>query len=554
VSQHPIGPDPLRISRAELLDDIQRHPHTTFLIIGGGIHGAAFARLAARNRFSCVLVERGDYAGQTSSRSSKMLHGGLRYLELLDFAQVAEGIQAREDLFRTAPHLCRPEPFLIPLPRGDRLFRWKLAVGLTLYDRMGAPAERRHRFLSTQEAAKTGYRFGSADLDGAFLYTDGLTDDARLTLESVLQARQYGARCLNYLEVTSVRRSNGRFAVQCRDRLGTADVEVVADRVINCAGPWATNLLPAGSKPLVDGARFSAGVHLLFDRPWLGPSLFLPMPGKSRYYFVWPHPGGALVGTTEREVPDAVFDPLPDTAEIDEILTRISGDLPGAGLDRTSLYSAYAGIRTLPIRGHRTGTARLSRRHRWIGSDGFYTLIGGKLTTANATAWEGFQMATRGLVSDRTLRSLEGVMYPGGGDPETRCAIQQALVREGLSEARSARLVGRLGVRARFLLEDTRHLESLTPQLTRGEVELALAEEQAETLEDILRRRTGVEYLPGALLPAVEAVTPLLSTRQGSHAPDAEAHTYRKQWIRLQRVLAGTDAKEAIEIAENNGK
>jgi glycerol-3-phosphate dehydrogenase len=539
--QHDTGQAPLTLSRAELLGDLERNPQTQFLIIGGGIHGAACARLAARNGYSCVLAERGDYAGETSSRSSKMLHGGLRYLELLDFAQVAEGIRAREDLFRTAPHLCLPEPFLIPLPHGDRWFRWKLALGLTLYDQMGAPPERRHRFLSREDVAKTGYRFGASALDGAFLYTDGLTDDARLTLESVLQARQYGARCLNYLEVMNIRRVGGRIAVLCRDRLDGVEIEISAERVINCAGPWAACLLPGGSEPPTGEVRFSAGAHLLFDRPWSGPSLFLPMPGKSRYYFVWPHPGGTLVGTTEREVSTAAFDPLPTAGEIEEVLARLASDLPHAELDRTSLYYAFSGIRTLPVRGQGKGTARLSRRHRWIASEGVWTLLGGKLTTANLTAWEGFRLAIRGMETTRPLKSLEGAPYPGAGDPEALCSTRDALVREGLDESRAALLVRRLGVRARFLLADPCRLEPLTPQLMRGEVELALREEQAVTLEDILRRRTGIEYLPGALLPALAAVTPLLAALRGSPDVGEEARTYQERWIHLQKVLEGAE-------------
>ena len=540
--QRDTGPNLMTLSRAELFADLQSVPHTQFLIIGGGVHGAACARLAARNGYSCVLAERGDYAGETSSRSSKMLHGGLRYLELLDFAQVAEGIRAREDLFRTAPHLCLPESFLIPLPHSARWFRWKLALGLTLYDQMGAPKERRHRFVSREEVTATGYRFGAAELDGAFLYTDGLTDDARLTLESVLDARHYGARCLNYLEVINIRRVGAQFAVLCRNRLDGAEIEISAERVINCAGPWATDLLPDGPELSTEAVRFSAGVHLLFDCLWSGPSLFLPMPGKSRYYFVWPHAGGTLVGTTERELPAAEFDPLPTAGEVDEVLARLACDLPRAKLDRSSLFYAYSGIRTLPVRGQGKGTARLSRRHRWIESQGVWTLLGGKLTTANATAWEGFQRAAQGVEGKRPLKSLEGAPYPGAGEAEALNRLREALIREGLDTTQAALLTRRLGVRARFLLAVPSRLEPLTPHLTRGEVELALREEQAVTLEDILRRRTGIEFLPGALLPALEAIIPLLAAEQGSQEVAEEAQNYRERWKHQQQVLARVDA------------
>src|SRR5579871_2947487 len=349
----------LGMTREEILSGISQQPHTQLMIIGGGIQGAALARVAALNGFACTLVERGDYASGTSSRSSKLLHGGLRYLGQFDFRQVFEGIQAREDLFLTAPHLCHPATFLIPVRRGDFWFQRKIGLGLWLYDRMALHPPRKHAYLEGASLAELGQPTLSDRFQGAFAYTDGLTDDSRLTLESILHARMLGARCLNYLEVVSIARSGNRFAVRCRDHIGDQELDLEADLVVNCAGPWAPCIPQEGMQDLKGALRYSAGSHLLFDRPWTDPALFLPMEEPNRGYFVCPHPGGTLVGTTERDVERAEFDPLPTPGEVEEILARLARDLPGSGLDRRSLYYGFAGVRSLPVRGKQVSTARL---------------------------------------------------------------------------------------------------------------------------------------------------------------------------------------------------
>jgi glycerol-3-phosphate dehydrogenase len=548
-------------TREEVLASLRATPETTLLVIGGGVHGAAFARMAALNEVPCVLAEQGDYANGTSSRSSKMLHGGLRYLENFDFAQVFEGIRAREDLFKTAPHLCRPEEFAIPIAQGEGWQRAKLGVGLTLYDLMckhqksaqtclanrltsgcgegtssclmGFGSGRHHRFVGRNAPEVRAIVQAGAALDRAFLYTDGLTDDARLVIESVLDARRRGARCLNYLKVAEIRREGRRFVARCRDRIGDSKIEITADVVVNCAGPWAPFVGLPECEPVRASIRYSAGVHLLFARPWAGPSLFLPMPGqRSRYYFVWPHPGGTMVGTTERQVDCAEFDPLPTAGEVDEILNRLARDLPNGGLDRSSLYYGFSGVRTLPLRGHKAGTARLSRRHLWEWTGGVLTLIGGKLTTANLTVEEGFRRAAERLALPGAVRSLSGVPYPGAALPQELAALTADLTRKGLAGSAAARIVNRYGARARAFLTAPEGLEAITPHLTVGEVELAVREEQAQGIEDVIRRRTGIEALPEAVEPALGAVAQRLPCAAISYEEEIQQIRARLQALR----------------------
>lgn len=263
-----------------------------------------------------------------------MAHGGLRYLEMLDFRQVFEGIRAREELFSAAPHLVRPERFLIPVPKGAYGFRAKLAVGLHLYDLMVRQRDRKHRWISRNELAFEGFSRDRTDLMGCFQYTDGLMNDVRLVLENLIAARRAGARAINYVEVEELRSDASGCTVAARDALTHHQFELRAHLVINCAGPWVGEIRGARSST-TSPVRYSRGAHIVFSRKWIDPSLFLPMPGKARYYFVWPHPGGTMVGTTEREVDTAELDPLPSGDELDEIFDRLERDLPGSGLDRS---------------------------------------------------------------------------------------------------------------------------------------------------------------------------------------------------------------------------
>ncbi|NDC38376.1 MAG: FAD-dependent oxidoreductase, partial [Proteobacteria bacterium] len=191
------------------------------MVVGGGIAGATLARLAAFNGLRVTLLERGDYASATSGRSSKMAHGGLRYLEMGDIAQVREGVRSRDDLFISAPHLVRPHPFLIPVKAGDAWGRIKYRLGLAVYDFLAHSApNRRHRWLSLRELSASPLATAQQSLAGAYQFYDGLMDDARLVLENIIAARQEGATCLNYAEFLSYTiLRDRRVTVTWRDRL-----------------------------------------------------------------------------------------------------------------------------------------------------------------------------------------------------------------------------------------------------------------------------------------------------------------------------------------------
>lgn len=521
--------------RADVLATVRAAPTFDIAVIGGGIHGAAVARLAAFNGFSTVLFERGDYAGETSSRSSKMVHGGLRYLELLDVKQVIEGVRSREELFRIAGHVAAPQPFLIPVRRGAWFDRLKFALGLTIYDRFLGDRSRRHRWRPHASLGETPWA-SRTDLAGAYEYTDGIMDDARLVLEVIVSARQEGAQCLNYVSVERVgRRETGDVRLFCRDVLSGETFDTTAGIVINCAGPWVGRV--SGRSTLASRLVFSRGVHVLFDQPWTAPALFLPLGGRGRYYFVWPHPGGTLVGTTERAVAAPEFDPVPHADEIAEIFARLERDLPGAGLDRSRAYYAFAGIRTLPLRGDARDTSALSRRQIWVFADGMVSLLGGKYTTALSTAEEGLRTAVRLAESRLKVASLTDRLLPGASGAT---AAEQAAIFAGQSipEPVQRATLRRLGSRVRYLPEFERWSEVLGGVVLRGEVELALESEQAETIDDLMRRRLGLELMPNAGLEALDEIAAVVAERRPGRDIAAEVARYRAR-IEAVRALLG---------------
>lgn len=538
-------PSDFRRTREELLATAGAEACFDVVIIGGGIHGAACARSAVDNGLRVLLLEKADYAAGTSTRSSKMAHGGLRYLEMFDFEQVFEGIKAREEMFTAAPHIVSPTRFLIPVPKGGWFFTLKLGLGLFLYDLMVRDKRRKHRFLKPSELKGTGFEERQGDLSGCFSYTDGLLNDGLLTLENIIAARLGGAVCLNYAGVTELREDTHGVQIRWRDELTGREIASRGARVLNCAGPWAPFLVPAKDRPAV---RFSRGTHLLFDRPWYGPSLFLPMEGKARYYFVWPHPAGTMVGTTERETDSLELDPLPGADEIEEILARLEKDLPSSGLDRTSLHYAFAGIRTLPVRPNaKAGTTRLSRKHIWHRTGRVSTLIGGKLTTAAWTAEEGVAQIVGMLGRGAPFKSTRAQMMPRAlVSPAVLERFSQRAVNAGLTDKEIRRLVARFGPWVDRLEGES--LKPLPGGGIVGEIELALDLEQAESIEDLFRRRLNLEFLPGNGLAALPRVIDILHRHRPERSFAEEGRRYTERIASL-RNLMGIGSQERVDAA-----
>jgi glycerol-3-phosphate dehydrogenase len=486
-------------NRAQLISALNKNPVCDVLIIGGGIHGAAMARIAALNGLRTVLLEMQDYASGTSSRSSKLAHGGLRYLAMGDLRQVYESVRAREELYTIAPHLVYPWPFFIPLPFGAPLKKLQISLALRFYEGGRVPRHLRRSWISAQDRRFQDVFGSESHHGGAYQYFDGIMRDGRLVIETILSARQEGARCLNYARVDSVQhRNDGSVEVGWTDVRTDLKHTITAGVVVNCAGPWAPQVGRVQS--LANKLRYSRGSHLLFSVPWNHPALFLPLEGKNRYYFVLPHPGGTLVGTTEREVSAPLdLDPLPTRDEIDEILVRLKKDLPHKELTRERLFYAFAGIRALPLRNIDKDVSKLSRRHLWELRGGMLTLYGGKYTSAYWTAWEGFKLISKYLSSAHAIaiHPVRNRLLPGA--VRYREVLEDTLKSsDDIEIHRLIRQVhGLFGGRLATIADYPEAIQPLGGVTLKGAVRYAFEYEQVVTLEDLVRRRLDLEYLPG---------------------------------------------------------
>lgn len=414
-------------------------------VVGGGITGAGVARDAARRGLRVALVERDDWASGTSSRSSRLVHGGVRYLEHGHLRLVFEASRERRTLLRTAPHLVRPLAFTWPVYRGARVPRWKLEAGLTLYDALAlwrnAAA---HRPLGRVGVLAREPSLRAEGLAGGALYHDAATDDSRLTLATALGAESAGAVVRTHAEVAGLafgRDADGaRVRVRVRDRLmGGAGgcVEVRARVVVNCAGPWGDavrRLADPAAPAAVLGAK---GVHVLVPAERAGNrgALTLLGPRDGRVFFVLPAGGTgaaqfAVIGTTETPAERGPGDVRATAADVAYLLEAANAYLPGARLTPDDVVSAWAGVRPLVAAGAGPGdaTGAASREHAIdVDARGLVSVRGGKLTTYRAMAAEVVSACATLLGTPRLRPSdTDRVPLPGGDLADVGAEVARA--------------------------------------------------------------------------------------------------------------------------------
>ncbi len=358
------------------------------VILGGGITGLGIARLAAHNGISAVVLERGDLASGTSSASSHMLHGGLRYLEHARFSLVRESLEQRAEVGRMAPRLAEPRRFLVPLYRGDRVAPWKLRAGLSLYDAFaGRSAFSPHTMVRRAEALALEPGLAPEGLRGAGIYSDVVMDDGRLAVAVARDAVAHGARVHTWTEAIGARPApDGSYEITAHDALEGRARVVRARTIVNATGPWTdevrTRLFRALRPGLGDPApllRPSRGVHLVFPPLTQGHGLLVHARRDGRVFFVVPFAGRSLVGTTEVEVAS----PPPASAwrasveEIRYLRDELRRALPG--VQHLPPLALLSGLRPLLASGGDVGHA--SREHRVVEEHGVITVAGGKYTT-----------------------------------------------------------------------------------------------------------------------------------------------------------------------------
>jgi glycerol-3-phosphate dehydrogenase len=482
-------------------------------VVGGGINGAGIARDASLRGMRVAVLEQGDFASGTSSRSSKLIHGGLRYLEQGHVRLVREASREREQLRRMAPHLVRPMRFVFPLYRDTWMRPWMLKIGLLGYDVLaGVRGETRHRMLRVADVARLEPGLRQAGLRGAGEYWDCWTNDARLVLETMLSAAQAGAVALSYAEVVGFERDGGgRLAgVRVRDRVGGGEVVVRARAVVNAAGPWIDRVTALDAPSVPARLRLTKGVHVVLPRARIRheAAIVLRAVEDGRVMFVIPWGAHSLVGTTDTDHeggPDV--SPTVEARDVAYLLDTVNHYFPSAALTPGEVVSAFAGLRPLiaPQPGSGAAPSDVSREEEIYDSpSGLVTIGGGKLTTYRLIAAKVVDRVVANLRAAGHARrfgpsTTAAAPFPGGDVPPESVAADLA-ARNGhpVSAGTLRHLADRYGRRADDVLavvaRDATLGAPILPALPdpRAEVVSAVEHEWAMTLEDVLRRRTQV--------------------------------------------------------------
>lgn len=516
-------------------------------VVGGGITGCGIALDAASRGLRVALVEKGDFAQGTSSRSSRLVHGGLRYLESFDFRLVFEASAERRRLLRLASHLVQPLPFLFPVWRGARVGYRTLQLGLWLYDALAAFRNiRRHRMLGRRAALALEPGLRGEGLRGGGRFYDASVDDARLTLAVARAAHRAGAILVPRAEAVGFGQAGGRVrAVHVADRLTGRETELRAGVVVNAGGPWSDEVRRLADPGAPPRLRPTKGVHLMLRRERVGNhgALIFPSPLDGRVMFVLPWGAFTYVGTTDTDFsgsPDAVAAAAEDERYL---LESVNAVFPGARLAPRDVISTWAGVRPLLAeeRTKQASAGATSREHAiWRDPGGLLNVAGGKLTTYRSMAAEGVDAAAKILRAERGVRSgpsrTAEIALPGA--PGDVAALRQRLAalaaEAGMTPAAAEHLLRAHGTEAVTLFEEMRREPSLAEPLEPSlpycwaEVEHALREEMALSVEDILQRRFHLLY----------------------EAPDGGAHVSLEVARRMARApgLEWDDAERARQV------
>jgi glycerol-3-phosphate dehydrogenase len=466
------------------------------IIIGGGITGAGVLREAVRLGLRTLLVEANDFAYGTSSRSSKLVHGGLRYLKNMQVKTTLESVSERECLLRQGKGLINRLGFLYACFEDDDLPGWVFGLGLAAYDLMARQWS--HRAYDTLDMCELCPPLSNPQLRGGYRYFDAQTDDARLVMRVLAEAAQAGGTALNYARVISLLRDrqNQVIGVVLADQSNTTStrtIELRARAVINATGAWADNLRqPGSSQPRLRPLR---GSHLVFSKKRLAltRALGLLHPRNGRPVFFVPWENVVLVGTTDVDHPDLNLEPKISQFEAEYLLESVQFAFPELEITPADVQSTYAGIRPVISTG-KADPARESREHAvWL-EDGLLTISGGKLTTFRLMARDALRVLRRTFNNLPDLDRSQPVLDP------LNPALESNLAETKLSSGAQLRLLGRYAARIPDFLKTIRMSELNTIQNTDvlwAELRWAARFEAPVHLDDILLRRTRL----GLLLP-----------------------------------------------------
>ncbi len=503
------------ISRKDALEALEREKFDV-LVIGGGITGVGVALDAASRGYSTALIERGDFAAGTSSRSSKMVHGGLRYLEHLDLGLVREALLERQLLVELAPHLVWPIEFIVPAFEGERK-SFKMGMGLNLYNvlsttrfgrgrrssKHGSWHPSRHRTIDGAEVSELIPALEGRNPSSGYLFYDCQTDDVRLVLSILGEAERFGAIAANGVEAVQLSSESGTaVGVACRETGSDETFEVRADNVINATGVWADKLSPGEitEQEGIPSIRPSGGTHILLSNEQVPMNCAAIVPaGEGRSIFSLPWMGRTLVGTTDHNYEGSLEHPKPDPNDVDYLLSAVNRFFQ-TELSTGDVEGAYAGVRPLISTGDGKSSVDISRKAElYETSSGLLTITGGKLTTYRRMAK---MTVDRIAERDGTERPCITHEIPIGRQIHTSALP----IVVGVGDAQKKALTARYGEAAKHVLEIALAHSDLAKPIVDGfpdlvaEAAFAARYEQARSVEDVLLRRTRLGLLAARVL------------------------------------------------------
>jgi glycerol-3-phosphate dehydrogenase len=468
--------------------------HFDLLVCGGGIYGAWTAYDAALRGLSVAIVEQGDWASATSSASSKLIHGGLRYLETYDFKLVRKAILERQLLLELAPHRVWPLRFGVPVYKDSRIGTLQLKAGLTLYDFLaGFPDQAiAHRHFDRAAFAERFPALVSDGLKGGFTYGDAQTDDARLVLELIAGAMAAGAVCVNYCKLTGVIETDGKVSgATVQDRLQNISAQILARQIVNTAGQWMSAF-----KPGRDWCLLSKGIHLVMPALPTNEALLLTAKSDGRVFFMIPWYGMTLLGTTDTEYSGDLDHVAVELKEVAYLLAEANHYLKVAWTEK-DIVGRYAGVRVMK-RSDKTLTSAVSRDWELkTASNGMHYSIGGKLTSAREDAASIVNSVCAQLGVDITC-ATKSRLFPWA--PETNFAewsdgVTAQANQLGVDQVSAKWLIRRHGKRVDEVFlsieDDPRLAERIVPTLPFIYADLLFCArtEMVIHLDDLLRRR-----------------------------------------------------------------
>lgn len=410
------------------------------LVIGGGITGAGIALDAATRGMKVAVVEMQDFAGGTSSRSTKLVHGGLRYLKQFEIGVVAETGKERAIVYENGPHVTTPERMMLPFYKGGTFGPFTTNIGLRVYDFLaGVKKSERRKMLKPEEAVRREPLLNAKDLKGAGVYVEYKTDDARLTIEVMKKAAEKGALALNYVKVTNLIYENNKVVgVEAVDQIDGSTQKLFAKKIVNAAGPWVDTLREIDNSKRGKYLHLTKGIHLVFDgeRFPLKQAIYFDTP-DGRMVFAIPREGKTYVGTTDTVYKGNIAHPKMTIEDRDYVLKAIDYMFPEVNINPEDVESSWAGLRPL-IHEEGKDPSEISRKDEiFISDSGFISIAGGKLT--------GYRKMAESIVNlaGEQLQEEEGRSFPvtqtkelriSGGDVGGSAGFE-TFVNEKLSEA-----------------------------------------------------------------------------------------------------------------------